>query len=98
MMVDAVNQSTEKFEIRVERVTRDTLMDVVKSFEINHHKWFIRDVFRCTNRYMMTTMLEDDGVREALKSAIIQMAASGSMEQAIAKMAVKDQYHLAPAA
>lgn len=70
MMINAVEQLTEKVKERVAPVTEATLLDINKIFDSDHSKSFIRGAFRRATRYMMTTMLADDGVVETVKFTI----------------------------
>lgn len=55
------------------------LVDVMKTVSTGHNRLFIREISRRASSEKMVNVLKDDGVCEAFKSAIIQVATSGPM-------------------
>lgn len=70
-MEDAVNQLTNNLGARVVCVTEETFAEVMETVGTSRNQSFLKGALTRASRDIVTNMLEDDGVCEALKSAII---------------------------
>lgn len=95
-LVDVVTQWTGKLKSQVACVTKETFVGITETFSFGRsHQSLFRGAFRRATCDMMTSMLKYEGVCEALKTVIIQVATSGSVVQVTAKKAIRKEKLLA---
>lgn len=97
-MGDALNQLIDSLKARVVHVTKEAFAKSVETVDAVNNKSFVKNVFWRAVRAVMTTMLEDNGARDALESAVIRAETSGPMAQAVSNMVVEKKKLMAPVA
>lgn len=98
MTEDAVNQLANKLRWRVAQVTQETLVDIMKTFDFDQNKKFIRGAQWHETGEAMSHMLETKGVSETFEVMIIRVMTSAPIVQATAKAIIKEEQILETAA
>lgn len=91
MMEDAINQLTDRLDALVMQITEKSMIGIMGNLEENHCMAFLCDSLREAIRSMLTSILNDEGVRDAFETAVIQLATSGPMVLATAKVPVNEE-------
>lgn len=96
MMEDTLNQLTDWLNAYFTQVANKSLTCIMESLDDDHDMALVFGSLRRATRSMPTSMLNDERVRDAFKTAVIQMASSGLMVLPTANALVKKQslWHL----
>lgn len=90
-MEDADKKLPASLKAQVALVTKAAIVDIMKSVATIHSKSLIQEAFRRAACRLLTTMFIYDGGCKIFESAIIRLATSYQMVQAIVKIAVKEK-------
>lgn len=89
-MEDAVNQLINLLDARVAHGTEDSLIGIMENIDDEHIMEFVRGSLGRATCSMLTSIFNDEGVRDAFETAVIQVATSSLMVSAIVKALVKE--------
>lgn len=84
MMKDAVYHLTNKLDAGFAQVTEDFLVAIMENIDDDHEKAFVRVLLKRATRSMVTPMLNDGGVWDAIETTVIQVEISEPIVSTIA--------------
>lgn len=67
------------------QVPVESVIGIIETIDDNYNLTLVRIALKSANCHMLMSMMDDDGVREAIEVAIFQVVARVPMVQAIAK-------------